>query len=221
MQDHLSRVRRPSDGFSVVEALVSLLVIGLLLSVLRPLIGTGVQRSHQMALRGLEAREAALGEALFQRLLADVTQAPVTRIDELNRSPVSGDGRSVTLRVRARSEAVCAPAGWIGQVELEIRQAASGSEIVCRSPLAEQPVYSWPSGEARFSYSPDGTSWFDRWPPSEEDLKRAGPGRPGGRVFPILRFTAGPEGAVLQEWVAVAGALQPPDYRFDMLSETP
>lgn len=210
----MTSMRRASSGFTIMEALISLVVVSLMLSLLLPIVGFGLIRNQSMGLGGLETMQTRLGEQLFRELVESAARKPIYRLSEEFESSLQGGATSARIRIEVSRRLPCALEGTISQIELFIVQKGEGGELHCKGPPGGTRLLAWTKGRGEFMYSMDGADWFTDWPVPE----RSGTSgiQPQDKTPPIalLRFSVLEVGAPGINWIVSVGTPEAPIYRF-------
>jgi type II secretory pathway pseudopilin PulG len=208
-------------GFTMIEALIVLIVSSVIFAVLFQISSRASERSAQLGARAQALADATLDERLF-RMVLDRLSPPLQREGD---APPDANLAGVANRIDgwASSDMAAACMGLepYEQVSLVIRQGPQGGALLCVGGRGEFPLASWPSGAARFEYSADGRVWHERWPTPEapsvldftEPQAADDPFAVEVRrmvIAPLVRFSMPAPGG-RKVWVARAGAteLQP------------
>jgi prepilin-type N-terminal cleavage/methylation domain-containing protein len=185
--------RRPARGFTLLEALVTLVIVSLLVAALmQALTQTLAMRSalirHQRA-----TREAALQEMWFRDTLAGA----VADLDDAY-GPLRGEARAVTVPTLSPLSA-----HGLARVEWRLEPVDGGDALVYRDPRAgELTVLRGPLRDATFRYLMPDASWLTAWTPE-----------PGDDALPLaVRLTASGEQGDIHWTVPIIAARRPREY---------
>ena len=204
----------PSSGFTIMEALISLVVVSLMLSLLLPIVGGGLARNQSLGLAGLETMQSRLGEQLFRELAESAARKPVSTLSDASSSNIHGSVTQARLRVAVDRRLPCALEGTVSEVELEIVNAADGGELHCRGAPGGARLLTWKKGRGEFSYSRDGATWLSEWPSAERARTSEPQQEVSGPVIALLRFSVRGEDAPVISWIVSVGTPETPVYRF-------
>lgn len=179
--------RRP--GFSLLEAIIILVVASLILSVILPLASRAIRDNLRIGVIGLNAVDDGLSQDLLRRMGAAI----VAPLGELGVAPprhnAQGNAQRVRFTVLAQQDLPCAQAFRLQTVELRIEAAGTSGKLFCvpivgreelaiRTETSGIEIYRWRGAFAAFEYSEDGRTWGAVWPPPElrvtleDDLRR-------------------------------------------------
>lgn len=209
------RVSR-QEGLSLIEVLITLLVMSLVLGIILPIASRSVLSNLSLGERALSTGNADVAEILFRRLLTSAI-APAPAYAK-RPTTVTGDAERARLSVAAGGARPCG-SDVSADVELLIRRDGAGGRLLCVAGDQEVEWLRWSGGAATFSYSPDGQEWSSRWEPRDarassdevEAVLRPDADRP------FLRFSLSPN-------LNASGAPQAPHFwteRVGILLESP
>lgn len=159
------RVVSMSDrpGFSIVEALVVLLVTGAALTLIFEVGVFGAQSGFRLGRRALAAADGEPGAESFRAIVRGMDFGG--RPEAFDRIS-NGDARGWIARVNLDRPTLCADAGPFQHIQIRLKTTAEGDLLTCSADGATEPVVMMdlrPS-RARFSYSDDGEHWRNRLP---------------------------------------------------------
>lgn len=153
-------MRPPSRGFTLMEMLVTLVLFGVITSLLWQALGTLARLETRLA----DSRLFASGEALYAQWVRQTLQGVM--------NGPQGDPLRFTGSASTLSGYTTMPP-WPGArgpepFRMEMRQdGGDGTELVAYRPgsTARWPLWSW-QGPAAFSYLDDAGQWHETWPPA-------------------------------------------------------
>jgi prepilin-type N-terminal cleavage/methylation domain-containing protein len=170
-----ARPGRGRDGFSLIEALIVLLVAGMALMLVFSIGGGAARTGFQLGRRALAAADGEVAEDELRALVAGLRLAPGGADPQaLKLLPLVGDARGFAADAVLARPGLCGPAGPVGRLRVAIESRPDGDEVTCQAGSAPVAVVAdLAPRRARFAYSPDGTHWSDRWtsPPPATDPK--------------------------------------------------
>lgn len=221
--------RAPSSdrqaGFSLMEAIIALVIASMVLSAILPVASRSVTDNIRIGMKGLDAFSMSIDEQAF-RSLADASVAPPTEpLKPPARTTVAaGDAKGFDLDATSPVTLRCVPAGESVAVRIGIEPAADGKggSLVCASGAGlRRDLMVWTDDSvASLSYSEDGRVWTPVWPQPGSAL--ALPPRVisdiGGPplesvVAPYVRFRLERGGQVQLNWIARFGQPGPQQFR--------
>lgn len=190
--------RTPECGFTLIETLVMLAVTALIATLVIPLSGQGVRDNFRLADRVLLAGDRAVSEAEYRRLLRQAV--PPMLLPDGTREDTGLRGISTAVRFPVESEEAgrCAGVAGYAVVRLRVERRTRGGSLVCDGAAGTYRLLEWETGEARFSYSPDGTDWFDTWPARRKNA-------PDAAAPPLVRMSLRQGRRTRLLWVERAG----------------
>jgi prepilin-type N-terminal cleavage/methylation domain-containing protein len=207
------RVNSSQRGFSIIEAIVVLLIASLVLSVVLPTVSRAVSDNLRIGMRGLDNFALSIAENSFRRLAAATVPPPTIPFEPPNLNTLSGDSTRAAFFVMANEAIPCAERGQLTEIRLSIEATQTGGRLICDAGEEAREIVQWEVGTASFGYSLDGRDWADAWPPAasaasgqaEEvtDLL-AVPRRPSV-VAPLLRFMISDTSTDRTPWVVLIG----------------
>jgi hypothetical protein len=169
-----SRPRNAEAGFSLIEALIVLLVAGMALMLVFSIGGDSARTGFQLGRRALAAADGEVAEDELRGLIASL-QLPPARVDpaKVKLAPFAGDDRGFAADAVLARPGLCGPAGPTGRLRVAIETHADGDEVTCQAGVAAPVmVADLRPRRARFSYSSDGAHWSDSLaPPTSFDPK--------------------------------------------------
>ena len=156
--------KTPECGFTLLETLVMLVITALVASIVIPLSGEGVRDNFRLADRVLLAGERGASEGEYRALLRRAVP-PLVHPDG-SVEDTGFVGIPTALRFPAEGEPALTCPGITGYwvVRLRLERKASGGRLLCDGAAGTRQLMEWDRGEASFSYSWDGSSWYDSWP---------------------------------------------------------
>jgi type II secretory pathway pseudopilin PulG len=169
----------PNDrvaGFTLIEALATLAVTGLTLSVMFSIGVKNIAAGYRLGHRAVDhanqqVSTGAVRDVLDSMVIPALAPASQGAEDEAETNDQNGmgdefDGASDTLAgyIIAARDNPCLPTGGEGRITLSFKTDNGRTLLMCQVN-AEDPVvlgnFGWP--DAAFSYSEDGTTWTDTW----------------------------------------------------------
>ena len=204
----------PSSGFTIMEALISLVIVSLMLSLLLPIVGGGLTRNQSLGLAGLETMQSSLGEQLFRELAESAARKPIYSLSDEFASNINGSPTQAQLRVVVDRRLPCALEGTVSEVELEIVNTVDGGELLCKGPPGGTRLLAWKKGRGEFAYSLDGAVWNADWPSAERARTSDSQQEAKGPAIALLRFSVRGEDAPAISWIVSVGMPETPVYRF-------
>lgn len=191
----LPPVARLQAGFTLLEAIVTLVVVSLLVATLMQALGQAMaMRTRLLRFEG-ESRRAALQEAWFREVTAGLQHDPLDddapelgrhdQLTYLTAAPLAANGTSVVR-------------WWVADGSLHYADGATADVVIIRGPLQD----------AGFSYLDEAGAWREDW--------RWGQHRKPPR---LIRFTATTERGAI-DWIVpiMADGLDPQSLRLDDVS---
>ena len=165
-------------GFSLIEALVVLLVAGLALMLVFSIGGQSARTGFALGRRALAAADDEMTRDQLRGLIRGLTPGP-TGVDPaaLGLTPFAGDAAGFQGDAVLDRAGVCGEAGPVGRVRVAIEPRAEGDVVTCQvGAAAPRLVADLQPRRVRFSYSLDGALWRDAWSaPAVARLAVAGP----------------------------------------------
>lgn len=230
-----TRDNKPPAGFTIIEALIVLMISSVILTVALGMASRSAEQSIRLGERSLDQMNLFIEQEIFRILLGEF----VLSLQEFGDAPpenyVSGDAAAFEGVVSARRPIACAgPAPWL-EVSLRIEQGAGGGRLVCVAGGRSFDIARWEAGAARFEYSADGRNWRADWPVRADDAalndffarRSAAPEdleSPGIPVVEdvLVRFTLNRPGRPRDlVWIAPVGStVARPDARTDFFGAT-
>ncbi len=150
---------RPRAGFSLVEALVTLAVTSLLLTLLFS-VGAGARGAgFRTSRRSLEAADTQVGAASLRLLLRGV------RLPERGKSdvPFLGEADRLTAAVSPARATACPGVRAGASMQLRLERSGGRTRLVCAGEGGPAtPLLDLGAGPAAFAYALAGRPWTDR-----------------------------------------------------------
>ncbi|MEE4212742.1 MAG: type II secretion system protein [Parvularcula sp.] len=211
-------------GFSLIEAIVVLLIASLVLTSVLEISSSAASRNARLAREVSAAADRQLDETFFRTLLASA-MPPLQQAGEPPPTLV-GEGFANELRFTLSPEkpVACASVRAYQTVSLRIVPMEGGQALLCEGDLGVYPLASWRGEGGQFSYSLDGQEWSAIYPAEERQsffAQAADLGREedidalfrtaGNRKMiraPIVRLTM-PDGGSARVWMARLGQTMP------------
>ncbi|GEM_PF-2214464 len=176
-------------GFSLLEAIIILVVASLVLSVILPLASRTIRDNLRIGVAGLRSVDESLSEDVLRRLGGAV----ITPIVASGRPPAvttaEGSDRRLRITVLPDRDLPCAAAFHEQIIELRLESAGASGRLICvpitgleelevRSDVVSVEIFRWRGGFASFQYSENGQAWSKNWPlphrrvSLEDDIQR-------------------------------------------------
>lgn len=221
-------IDRRRSGFSIIEAIVVLLIAGMVLSLVLPIASRSTSGNLRMGMQGLSNFDESIGEELFRRLVSAAVPPPARPFEAPAADTLSGTSSEVRFYVRSPDGVLCAPRGKLVEVVLQIEATDSGARLDCRSEGREVEVARWHGDAASFSFSGNGLSWADHWPPTDQDrrvertvtLENLDSMRGQSVVAPLLRLRPTPDSDAMS-WIVSVGRAEPVQQRTEDFYRSP
>ena len=161
--------RRSRSGFSVLEAMIALVITGLALTLIFSIGNRASTSGFSLGRRVLSITDHQIEALSFRALIEGLIvpsglDSPPSSIgrrivgpDNLVGTPTKLSGSAIFDR-----DTLCADAGPVAQLELEIETRDGRSRLICTIP-SRPPTILMEFGEksVRFAYSQDGNIWRD------------------------------------------------------------
>jgi hypothetical protein len=152
-------------GFSLIEALVVLLVAGMALMLVFSIGGQSARTGFALGRRALAAADDDVTQDQLRGLIRDLTPAP-TGVDPagLGVTPFEGDASGFQGEAVLDRAGACGESGPVGRLRVAIESRADGDVVTCQvGPGAPRLVADLRPRRVRFAYSVDGAQWRDDW----------------------------------------------------------
>jgi len=152
-------------GFSLIEALVVLLVAGMALMLVFSIGGQSARTGFALGRRALAAADDQVTQDQLRGLIRDLTPAP-TGVDPsaLGLAPFVGDAASFQGDAVLDRAGACGEAGPLGRLRVAIESRADGDVVTCQVGAATpRLVADLRPRRVRFAYSVDGEQWRGGW----------------------------------------------------------
>jgi hypothetical protein len=159
--------RRPAAGFSLIEALIVLVVAGLALMLVFSIGGQAARTGFALGRRALTVADGEVSQDEL-RALVGALALPPAGVDpaKLKLDPFVGDAHGFSADAILTRSGLCGPAGPAGRLRVAIDPQAGGDLVTCQARGATPIVVAdLRPRRARFAYSADGASWSDAWSP--------------------------------------------------------
>lgn len=208
-------------GFSVLEAIIALVVASMILSVILPIASRSVSDNLRVGMRGLDAVALSIEESAFRGLAAAAVPAPTLPFRPAPREMLTGTPSEIVMTAMTPQVTLCVPQGEPVPVTLSIEQSGEAGRLVCRAAERERELLRWQDGTASFAFSLDGGAWSDVWPTGPDtsaDVAQFGVSQRTSIKAPRVRFTLMRAGRPAISWIAPFGYLRPIEYRLDDMS---
>lgn len=185
-------MKTKARGFTLVEMLVTLVLVALVSGLLWQALATVAQVERQLARTRTVSSDDQLRRAWIEQALAGTMAGP-------QGDPVRFSGRQLQLSTYTTMPP------WPGSLgpelmTLELERSGNGQRLIARRAGVEAPLELWRwEGEAgRFDYLDASGSWHDAWPPAGN----------GTAVLPsAIRMSGPPAGTVLAPVVTTQGPM--------------
>jgi hypothetical protein len=195
-------VRRGAAGFSLIEALIVLVVAGFALMLVFSIGGQAARTGFALGRRALTVADGEVSQDELRALVGALV-VPPAGVDpaKLNLDPFVGDAQGFAADAVLTRPGLCGPAGPAGRLKVAIDPQAGGDLVTCQTRgQAPIVVADLRPRRARFAYSADGATWDDNWAPPPAPLHAAPAAQSvfirlysdDGRVEWIDRATSGP-----------------------------
>lgn len=195
-------MRRAKPGFSLIEALIVLIVAGLALMLVFSIGGQAARTGFALGRRALTVADSEVSQDELRALVGALV-VPPSGADpaKLKLDPFVGDAHGFTADAILTRPGLCAPAGPAGRLRIAIDAQAGGDLVTCQARgQAPVVVADLRPRRVRFSYSADGAAWSEAWSPPPIDRRRASAEQAvfirlasdDGRVEWVDRATSGP-----------------------------
>ncbi|HEY1752298.1 MAG TPA: hypothetical protein VGG29_13645 [Caulobacteraceae bacterium] len=154
-------------GFSLIEALIVLLVAGLALMLVFSIGGQAARTGFALGRRALAAADGEVAEDELRGVIGALALPPAGADPKaLRLDPFAGRADGFSADAVLTRAGLCGPAGPAGLVRVAIEQRPDGDLVTCQARgLAPIVVADLRPRRARFAYSADGAGWSDRWSP--------------------------------------------------------
>jgi hypothetical protein len=152
-------------GFSLIEALVVLLVAGMALMLVFSIGGQSARTGFALGRRALAAADDEVTQDQLRSLIRDLTPAPIG-VDPapFGLAPFLGDASGFQGDAVLDRVGVCGDAGPVGHIRVAIESHADGDVVSCQvGASAPRLVADLRPRRVRFAYSADGVQWRDGW----------------------------------------------------------
>ena len=171
----------PRAGFSLIEALIVLLVAGMALMLVFAIGGQSARTGFALGRRALAAADDDVTQDQLRSLIDDLTLTPAG-VDPLalGLAPFVGDATGFEGDAVLDRAGVCGEPGPVGRVRVAIEAEADGDILTCQAGAgATKLLADLRPRHVRFAYSADGVQWSDAWSaPVVPTSAVAGPVRP-------------------------------------------
>jgi hypothetical protein len=171
MPSSSSAGRRPAAGFSLIEALIVLVVAGLALMLVFSIGGQAARTGFALGRRALTVADGEVSQDEL-RALVGALALPPAGVDpaKLKLDPFVGDARGFSADAVLSRPGLCGPAGPAGRLRIAIDPQAGGDLVTCQARWGTPIVVAdLRPRRARFAYSADGSAWSDAWSPPPPD----------------------------------------------------
>jgi len=159
--------RRRRAGFSLIEALIVLLVAGMALMLVFSIGGQAARTGLQLGRRALTVADGEVSQDELRSLVAALVIPPAGADPAaLKLDPFTGGPRGFEADAILARPGLCGPAGPTGRLRVAIDSQAGGDLVTCQARGQTSIVVAdLRPRRVRFSYSADGADWRDAWSP--------------------------------------------------------
>jgi type II secretory pathway pseudopilin PulG len=195
-------VDRRRAGFSLIEALIVLIVAGLALMLVFSIGGQAARTGFALGRRALTVADGEVSQDELRGLVGALVLPPAGADPAaMKLDPISGGPRGFEADAVLTRPGLCGPAGPAGRLSIAIDAQADGDLVTCQARgQATIVVADLRPRRVRFSYSADGSSWRDAWSQPPIDPQHAPVEQSvfirlssdDGRVEWVDRATSGP-----------------------------
>jgi hypothetical protein len=189
----LKKNRSLAAGFSLIEALVVLLVAGMALMLVFSIGGQSARTGFSLGRRALAAADDEVTQDQLRSLIRDLTPAPIG-VDPapFGLAPFVGDASGFQGDAVLDRAGVCGDAGPVGHLRVAIESHADGDVVSCQvGAAATRLVADLRPRRVRFTYSTDGVQWSDGWrAPAVARAPIAGPTPPARSASVFIRLAS-------------------------------
>jgi hypothetical protein len=194
------RQASPKAGFSLIEALIVLLVAGMALMLVFAIGGQSARTGFALGRRALAAADDDVTQDQLRSLIRDLTLSPIG-VDpaQLGLAPFFGDAAGFQGEVVLDRAGPCGEAGPVGRLRVAIDARPDGDIVTCQSAAGPaQLLADLRPRRARFAYSIDGVLWRERWraPAVNPTVATAGPVRPAAAPVSLFIRLASDDGRI-------------------------
>jgi type II secretory pathway pseudopilin PulG len=153
------------SGFSLLEALIVLIIAGAALMLVFAIGGQAARTGFRLGRGALAAADAEVAEDELRGLIRGLVLPPdAVDPQALGMQPFSGDARSFQADFLLDRPGLCAAAGPAGRLRVAIEPQADGDIVTCGAPASPKVIVAdLRPRRARFAYSVDGVAWSDQW----------------------------------------------------------
>jgi len=160
-------VRRGTAGFSLIEALIVLVVAGFALMLVFSIGGQAARTGFALGRRALTVADGEVSQDELRALVGALV-VPPAGVDpaKLKLDPFVGDAHGFAADAILTRPGLCGPAGPAGQLRIAIDPQPDGDLVTCQA-RGQTPIVvaDLRPRRARFAYSADGATWADAWSP--------------------------------------------------------
>jgi len=215
----IPRVNPAGAGFSVLEAIVVLLIASVILTLVLPVMMQSISQNLKTSQQSMAVIKAQIEERSFRLLLNSTVTERQSSIGRPARTSLEGTRSALKIVVLAAEDIGCGRMERETAVVLSIVQnsATEGARLVCTSDGDSRVLAAWKQGAAALSYSSDGMAWVDDWPRQEDagawDRSLISPDGAVSKAplvsAPLVRFEVKGKGDDHLVWIERAGAIEP------------
>lgn len=205
-------------GFSILEAIVVLLISSMVLSVVLPIVIQSTAQNLRTGQRALSIVEQTLDENSFRRLLRSVAPPRQSVLGKPARVTVEGEPKTLSFVALSDAPTSCvrSPGETTVRLEIEREQQTQRESLVCYAGAQARVLASWNAADATFAYSLDGKIWADEWPRESDrrewERQLGGAGAGGGAPLvsaPLVRLELTTRTGGHVAWIERAGSIEP------------
>ncbi|MEI9964247.1 MAG: hypothetical protein WDM92_05685 [Caulobacteraceae bacterium] len=155
-------------GFSLIEALIVLIVAGMALTLILSVGGKANETDFRLGRRALMTADSRLGTDSLRAIIAGIALAPAGWAAEAgpdtSRAGFIGEARGFRADALLDVATPCAAAGPVDGLQVELVQTDRGALLACHvGEGARTTLLDLGARRVSFSYSLDGQVWTDRW----------------------------------------------------------
>ena len=161
----MARAHRRISGFSLLEALIVLIVAGAALMLVFAIGGHAARTGFRLGRGALAAADAEVAEDEVRGLIRGLLLPP-SAVDPhaVGMQPFLGDAKGFQADVLLDRTGLCAAAGPAGRLSVVIEAQGGGDVVTCGASTGPKVVVAdLRPRRARFAYSADGIAWSDQW----------------------------------------------------------
>jgi type II secretory pathway pseudopilin PulG len=196
------RYGRRRTGFSLIEALIVLIVAGFALMLVFSIGGQAARTGFALGRRALTVADAEVSQDELRSLVSALALPPAGADPAAMKiEPFVGGPRGFTADAILTRAGLCGAAGPAGRLRIAIDEQPGGDLVTCQArDQAPLVLADLRPRRARFSYSADGRDWRDDWTSPPPDPHRVPSEQTvfvrvasdDGRIEWVDRATSGP-----------------------------